>query len=364
VKSLKDSSNDLSKVLIAGFIVSTSLLLMVVFCVAIDIVASCAGIASKNLKGISQGDPRQYNNQYTVQSYGAVTCGEAAMTMIFNAYAGTDKYKIADILQKGEPYNLYIRGEGTDTTKVPVVSKLFGMQAEIHHFDLDKIIESANNGNPAMVLINSPYTPGGGHFIVVVGGDKQNVRIADSGAPVGSPRLLRTTTRAWLLSYNGNYDYVTFKPDGAANGTSCNQQSGSPNPTNSTTLANNDAVKMLSNAGITVTSSGNCSNRNSFKCTSLDQVRSKTIEGIIAFQKASSCKITITGGTEYGHAGGSYSHSNGYKLDIAPTSCVTSYIHSHYAYKGLRGGDNAPMYDDPKGNRFADEGSHWDIVFY
>jgi len=364
VKSLKDSSNDITKVMLAGFIVSTSLLLMVVFCTVIDVVASCIGDASRNVKGISQGDPQQYNDQYTVQSYGAVTCGEAAMTMIFNAYAGSDKYKIADILQKGEPYNLYIRGEGTDTTKVPVVSKLFGMQAEIHHFDLDKIIESANNGNPVMVLIHSPYTPGGGHFIVVVGGDKQNVRIADSGAPVGSPMLLRRTTRAWLLSYNGNYDYVTFQPDNAGNGTACNQQSDSPNPTGSTRLANNEAVKMLSNAGINVTSSGNCSNRNSFSCTSLDQVRSKTIEGIIAFQKASSCKITITGGTEYGHAGGGYSHSNGYKLDIAHTSCVTSYIHSHYAYKGLRGGDNAPMYDDPKGNRFADEGSHWDIVFY
>jgi peptidase C39-like protein len=354
----------MTKILLAGFIVSTSLLLIVVLCVAVDVVANCMGNASKNLKAFSQGDPGEYNNQYTVQEYGAVTCGEAAMAMIFNAYAGSDKYKIADILQKGEPYNLYIHGEGTDTTKVPVVSKLFGMQAEIHHFDLDKIIESANNGNPVMLLIHSPYTPGGGHFIVVVGGDAQNVRIADSGAPVGSPLLLRTTTRAWLLSYNGNYDYVTFQPDGAGNGTACNQQSNSPNPTGSANLSNNDALKMLTNAGITVTSSGNCSNRNSFSCTSLDQVRSKTIQGIIAFQKNSSCKITITGGTEYGHAGGTYSHSNGYKLDIAPTACVTNYIHSHFAYKGLRGGDNAPMYDDPNGNRFANEGSHWDIVFY
>lgn len=131
----------------------------------------------------------------------------------------------------------------------------------------------------------------------------------------------------------------------------------------STKLSQSEAQRLISNAGISVSSSGGCTDRNNAHCTSLDQIRRSTVNGIIAFKNASGCAITITGGTEVGHASGTYSHSNGYKLDISRTSCVTNYIHSHYSYKGLRG-DGAPMYDDSKGNRYADEGNHWDIVYY
>ncbi len=129
-------------------------------------------------------------------------------------------------------------------------------------------------------------------------------------------------------------------------------------------LSQSEAQRLLSNAGISVHSSGNCSDRNNPNCTSLEQIRRTTINGVIAFKRASGCAITITGGTENGHASGTYSHHNGYKVDVAHTSCVTSYIHSHFSYKGHRSGDNAPMYDDAKGNRYADEGSHWDIIYY
>lgn len=128
-------------------------------------------------------------------------------------------------------------------------------------------------------------------------------------------------------------------------------------------LSQSQAASLLRNAGIAVSSSGNCSNRNNPSCTSLDQIRAATINGIIAFKQHSGCAVTITGGTETGHASGTYSHANGYKVDISHTTCVTNYIHSHFTYKGLRG-DGAPMYDDASGNRYADEGSHWDITYY
>ncbi|GCE07617.1 peptidoglycan-binding domain-containing protein [Dictyobacter aurantiacus] len=128
-------------------------------------------------------------------------------------------------------------------------------------------------------------------------------------------------------------------------------------------LTQSQAASMLSNAGISVTSSGGCTDRYNSSCTSLDQIRRGTIDGVIAFKNASGCAITITGGTETGHASGTYSHWNGYKVDVAHTTCVTDYIHTHFTYKGLRG-DGAPMYDDASGNRYADEGSHWDITYY
>lgn len=37
------------------------------------------------------------------------------------------------------------------------------------------------------------------------------------------------------------------------------------------------------------------------------------------------------------HAGGARSHWNGYKVDIAPTTCVTRFIKRQYDYIGKRG---------------------------
>jgi peptidoglycan hydrolase-like protein with peptidoglycan-binding domain len=127
-------------------------------------------------------------------------------------------------------------------------------------------------------------------------------------------------------------------------------------------LTQSQAASMLRSAGIAVSSSGNCSDRNNPHCTSLDGIRATTINGIIAFKRSSGCAITITGGTETGHAAGTFSHANGYKVDVSHTACVTNYIHSHFTNEGLRG-DGAPLYDDAHGNPYADEGSHWDITY-
>ena len=116
-------------------------------------------------------------------------------------------------------------------------------------------------------------------------------------------------------------------------------------------------------AGISWTSSGGCTDPNNSTCTSFEGIRQATIDGGITLKNASGCGLTITGGTETGHAGGTYSHGNGYKLDFSRTSCLTSWVHSAYTYIGLRG-DGAPMYEAGSGNIYADEGNHWDVTFY
>ena len=68
-----------------------------------------------------------------------------------------------------------------------------------------------------------------------------------------------------------------------------------------------EARRLLTNAGIAVVSSGNCSNQNQANCTSLQGIHSDCIDGpygIIAFKRNSGCSITVTGGTEVGHATG------------------------------------------------------------
>ncbi|MGW2373175.1 MULTISPECIES: peptidoglycan-binding domain-containing protein [Kitasatospora] len=138
---------------------------------------------------------------------------------------------------------------------------------------------------------------------------------------------------------------------------------GSTGGSGSDTLSQSQAAAMLSSAGITWSSSGNCSDRNNSSCTSFDGIRRATVDGAINLKHAvGGCPLNITGGTETGHAGGTYSHGNGYKMDFAMMSCLTDYIHGTFTHSGTRG-DGADLWTSSSGNIYANEGSHWDVVF-
>ena len=123
------------------------------------------------------------------------------------------------------------------------------------------------------------------------------------------------------------------------------------------------AASQFSAAGISWTSSGGCSDRNTPTCTSFEGIRQATIDGAITLKNASGCSLLITGGTETGHADGQYSHWNGYKLDFSRTACLTSWVQSTYTYIGQRS-DGAAQYQAASGNVYADEGNHWDVTYY
>ncbi|MET7464663.1 hypothetical protein [Nonomuraea sp. NPDC005501] len=122
------------------------------------------------------------------------------------------------------------------------------------------------------------------------------------------------------------------------------------------------AAGFLEEAGMRYKSSGHCTNRQVFTCTSLESVRTGTISRIIELKEESDCRITVTGGTEVGHAPGRYSHGAGYKLDIAHNRCIDRYITDHYPRTETRG-DGSPLYRSEAGTIFADEPDHWDILF-
>lgn len=107
------------------------------------------------------------------------------------------------------------------------------------------------------------------------------------------------------------------------------------------------ALSKIQAVGIGISSSGGCSDRNNPTCTSLDQVNSNSIDtnsgGITTLKTASGCAITITGGTETGHASGTYSHWNGYKIDIRLDTCINNYIRNSFTFIGNRPGDGAPQ---------------------
>lgn len=125
-----------------------------------------------------------------------------------------------------------------------------------------------------------------------------------------------------------------------------------------TKLTHSQATSRLRAAGITWSSSGNCSNRYDPTCTSFEQVNLSTIQGAETLKSASGCALNITGGTEVGHASGTYSHWNGYKLDYSLYTCVGNYIRSRFTYIG------GNKWQSGSGNIYFLESNHWDVTYY
>ncbi|NUR30449.1 MAG: hypothetical protein HOV83_32115 [Catenulispora sp.] len=127
-------------------------------------------------------------------------------------------------------------------------------------------------------------------------------------------------------------------------------------------ISHTQAVSRLDDAGVRAHSSGKCASRTNATCTSLQAVRTATVNAVIALRRDSRCRILVTGGTERGHAPGHFSHQHGYKLDITHNRCIDRYITGNYPYTATRG-DGAALYRSPAGAVYARESDHWDILF-
>ncbi len=128
--------------------------------------------------------------------------------------------------------------------------------------------------------------------------------------------------------------------------------------------------KQLTDAGITINHPACTSGSDGNGCTDLGGLQPATISQIKAIDDAvcgntSGCTITVTGGSEAGHAGtGAGTHAGGYKVDIADTANVNTLFNS-FKHTGTRGGDNGgEIYTDKCGNEYVHETSppHWDIT--
>ena len=119
-------------------------------------------------------------------------------------------------------------------------------------------------------------------------------------------------------------------------------------------LSDSQVRTIFRNHGLSWRSSGNCTTRSRSNCTSFDQMRASTVTETITLQQRSGCPIVVTGGTEVGHASGTYSHYNGYKIDWQMSSCVTSYV--------LRNGRSIGGSKWTIGSTvYYNERNHWDV---
>ena len=128
-------------------------------------------------------------------------------------------------------------------------------------------------------------------------------------------------------------------------------------------LTHAQAVKQLDAAGISWDASGNCTDRDRPACTSFSGIRQSTIDGIRTLRRASGCPLVVTGGTETGHARGTYTHWNGWKIDIRRTACVDAYVGKWFTLVGKVEGWGT-QYKAKSGNLYTNEVHHWDILFY
>lgn len=132
-----------------------------------------------------------------------------------------------------------------------------------------------------------------------------------------------------------------------------------------TPLTQAAAQALLEKNGIYSSSTGGCTSKSISTCTSYDGILSGTVNGAISLKGgAGASTLTITGGTEVGHSGsGTYTHANGYKIDVRHDTAVDNYIKGQFTKIANRG-DGYPQWQSPSGNLFCDEGSHWDITIY
>ena len=160
--------------------------------------------ASQNLMRLSQLDPAQYNSTQEFQLWAYSACSTASMTEVFDSYGR--HYRITDVLkvesQIGEitPQLGLLEDVGIQRT-----ATRFGFKTTWgHNLSLDQIISIANAGKPVIVSF-PPDRYAGGHLLIVIGGNSNIVKLADSS--LWNRKVL---SRAQFLNWwEGFYAIVT-----------------------------------------------------------------------------------------------------------------------------------------------------------
>lgn len=82
----------------------------------------------------------------------------------------------------------------------------------------------------------------------------------------------------------------------------------------------------------------------------------------LALGALSSFSAPASASSKLSQASGSWSHDNGYKVDVAKGSCLDAYVKKSFGKIADRG-DGYPQWRSSAGNTYCDEGNHWDISY-
>ncbi len=129
-------------------------------------------------------------------------------------------------------------------------------------------------------------------------------------------------------------------------------------------LNEDQARNQLSSVGIGVKNT--CSSGQSSGCVNLNGILQPTLNevGILAAGIGSN-NVFVTAGTEgcgTVHSVGTYSHCNGYKIDLRLNTNLNNYITQNFKKISDRTTDGATQYVAPSGAVYALESDHWDVL--
>ncbi|MDQ2888112.1 MAG: C39 family peptidase [Chloroflexota bacterium] len=162
--------------------------------------------ASQHLMRISQLDPNQYASQaeYTTWAYSA--CSTASLTEVFDSFGY--QFRITDVLRTESQIGAITPELGlVDPSGIANTAAKFGFKTQWgNNGSLDQIIAIANSGKPVIIGF-PPDRYEGGHILVVVGGDSDNVLLADT-----SLWNRRELSRAQFLQWWGGF-YAVVTPN-------------------------------------------------------------------------------------------------------------------------------------------------------
>lgn len=137
---------------------------------------------------------------------------------------------------------------------------------------------------------------------------------------------------AWLFLYVLNPDLVEgLRLPGLS--TTIQTPTTTTTTTSTGLLTHAEAVAALS-SGISIRSSGNCSDQSNPSCTSLEGIPSSAINSVNNLRTQSGCSLIITGGTETGHK----THGTGLgSIDFAEDTCLGNFLQNNITnYGSLR----------------------------
>jgi len=154
--------------------------------------------ASNVLVRVSQVDPAQYKTSQEFDTWWPSACSAASMTEVINAYnSNHSRYRVTDILNVEAGLHQITPELGLlSPTGIDQTVAQFGFKAtHLKKPSVDDMITIARNGNPVIVNFPPQLWPGG-HLLVLRGGDKNSVYLADS-----SKLNMQVMARSTFLKY-------------------------------------------------------------------------------------------------------------------------------------------------------------------
>ncbi len=167
--------------------------------------------AAQNLKRVNQLDCGQYASQSECDTWAYSACSTAAITEVIDAYGYS--YRITDILQQEVAAKAITPQLGLlDDQGIQRTAARFGFTTDWGYTrTLDQVIATANKGTP-VIIGWPPAKYAGGHLVVVIGGDSDSVKLADSSR-YNRQVLSRTQFLKWWAGYSavlspGAYSFI------------------------------------------------------------------------------------------------------------------------------------------------------------